>query len=83
MNETEAAFALLKQIFAEEDFATSPERMRKHLESALPEDAGAVFLAWQKEKAVGVVVTPEAQAAHDRHGFYQKHGFKSARAHLI
>ena len=33
--------------------------------------------------AVGVVVTPEAQATHDLHSFYQKHGFQVSARTLL
>lgn len=50
----ERALHLLERFFAEEGFGTPPEKMRSALSTMITSPAGAVFLAWRDDEAVGV-----------------------------
>ena len=52
--EADEAFALLRRFFAEEGFATPPERLRERLAVLLADGSSAVFLARRGGAAVGV-----------------------------
>jgi aminoglycoside 6'-N-acetyltransferase I len=52
--EFEAALPLLERFFAEEGFQAPPGQIRRQLVGLLDDDGNAVFLAWLKERPVGV-----------------------------
>jgi aminoglycoside 6'-N-acetyltransferase I len=52
--EFDAALPLLQRFFAEEGFATPPDRIRLAVRELLQEPESAVFLAWQGSRAIGV-----------------------------
>ncbi len=52
--EADEAFALLRQFFAEEGFATPPELLRERLAVLLADGSSAVFLARRGDAVVGV-----------------------------